>query len=59
MPTASATLATIMGSVVTTTVDLATTIITTYWPYILVIGIISALVGAFARLAFVGTGRGR
>lgn len=59
MPSASATLATIMGSVVTTTVDLATTIITTYWPYILVISIIGALVGAFAKLAHIGTGRGK
>lgn len=59
MPTATSTLATIMGSVVNTTVDLATTIFTTYWPYVLVIGIIGALVGVFARLAHIGTGKGR
>lgn len=59
MPTASSTLATIMGSVVSTSVDLATTVITTYWPYVLVIGIIAGLIGVFARLAHVGTGKGK
>lgn len=59
MPTATDTLATIMGSVVSTTVGLATTVITTYWPYILVISIIGALIGAFARLAHMGTGRSK
>lgn len=59
MPTASSTLSTLMGVVVNSTVDLATTVFTTYWPYILVIGIIGALVGAFAKLTHLGTGRGR
>jgi hypothetical protein len=57
MPTATSTLDTIMTVVVNTTVSLATTIFTTYWPYILVIGIIGALVAGFARLAHLGTGR--
>jgi hypothetical protein len=48
-----------MGSVVSTSVDLATTVITTYWPYVLVIGIIAGLIGVFARLAHVGTGKGK
>jgi hypothetical protein len=56
MPSASSTLATVMGSVVTTTVDLVTTVITTYWPYILVIGILGALVAVFTRFAHLGTG---
>lgn len=59
MPTASSTLATIMASVVSTSVDLATTVFTTYWPYVLVIGIIAGLIGVFARLTHIGTGKGR
>jgi len=59
MPTASSTLATIMGVVVTSTVDLATTVFTTYWPYVLVIGIIGGLIAVFARLTHLGTGRGK
>lgn len=59
MPSASSTLSTVMGSVVTTVVDLTTTVITTYWPYILVIGLISALVAKFSGLVHVGTGRGK
>jgi H+/Cl- antiporter ClcA len=54
MPTASSTLATIMGVIVQTTVDLATTIFTTYWPYVLVFGIIAGLVGVFARFLHIG-----
>jgi len=57
MPSASSTLATIMGSVVTTTVDLATTMITTYWPYVLVISILGGLLVAFSRLAHLGVKR--
>lgn len=59
MPTASTTLSTLMNSVVTTTVDLATTVITTYWPYVLVIGLLSALVAKFSGLVHIGTGRGK
>lgn len=54
MPTASSTLATIMGVIVSTTVDLATTLFTTYWPYVLIFGIISGLVGVFARFLHIG-----
>jgi len=57
--TASSTLATIMDSVISTTVDLATTVFTVYWPYVLVIGIIAGLIGVFARLTHLGTGKGR
>jgi H+/Cl- antiporter ClcA len=59
MPTASSTLATLMGVVVSSTVDLATTVFTTYWPYVLVIGIIAGLIGVFARLTHLGTGKGK
>lgn len=59
MPTASSTLATIMGVVVNSTVDLATTVFTTYWPYVLVIGIIGGLIGVFARLTHLGTGKSK
>jgi H+/Cl- antiporter ClcA len=51
---ATTTLSTIMGSVVSTSVDLATTVITTYWPFVLVIGIIAGLIGVFSRLARIG-----
>jgi hypothetical protein len=54
MPAATSTLSTIMTVVVNTTVDLATTVFTTYWPYILVIGVLSALIVWFKRLVFVG-----
>jgi len=59
MPSATSTLATIMTSIVNTTVSLTTTIFTEYWPYVLIIGVIGALVGVFARFAHLGTGKGR
>lgn len=59
MPSATSTLATIMGSVVSTTVDIATTVFTTYWPYVLIIGVIAGLIGVFARLTHLGTGKGK
>jgi len=51
---ATSTLDTIMGSIITTTVALATTLFTTYWPYVLVFAIISGLVGVFARFLHIG-----
>jgi hypothetical protein len=54
VPTASSTLSTIMGVIISTTVDLATTIFTTYWPYVLIFGIIAGLVGVFARFVHIG-----
>jgi phage-related protein len=54
VPTASSTLSTIMGVIISTTVDLATTIFTTYWPYVLIFGIIAGLVGVFARFLHIG-----
>lgn len=59
MPTATSTLATIMSSIVDTTVSLATTVFTTYWPYVLVIGIIAGLIGVFSRLTHLGTGKSK
>lgn len=56
---ATTTLSTIMGSVVSTSVGLATTVITTYWPFVLVIGVISGLIGIFVRLTHIGTGKGK
>jgi hypothetical protein len=43
MPTATSTLATLGGVIINTVVALATTIFTTYWPYILVFGVIISL----------------
>lgn len=41
---------TIMNVIINTTVSLAITIFTTYWPYILVIGAIIGLITYFKRL---------
>jgi hypothetical protein len=59
MPTATSTLDTIMETIVNTTVGLATTVFTTYWPYVLIIGIISGLIVVFTRFTHLGTGKGR
>ena len=47
---ASNDLTTIMGAIITSSVDLTTSVFTTYWPYVLVIGIIGALIVVFVRL---------
>jgi hypothetical protein len=54
MPAATTTLSNIMGVVVNTTIDFATEIFTTYWPYVLVVGAVVGLVVLFKRLALVG-----
>jgi len=54
VPSASSTLDTIMGSIINTTVSLATTIFTTYWPYVLVFGVIAGLIGVFGRFLHIG-----
>lgn len=54
VPTASDTLDSIMTVIINTTVGLATTIFTKYWPYVLVFGIIAGLVGVFARFLHLG-----
>jgi hypothetical protein len=54
VPTATATLDTIMETVINTSVDLVTKIFTTYWPYALVIGVITGLVGLFVRFTRIG-----
>ena len=51
---ATTTLDSIMTVIIATTVELATTIFTTYWPYILVFGVIAGLVGVFARFVKIG-----
>jgi len=43
MPTATSTLSTLGGVIINTGVDLATVIFTTYWPYILVFGVLISL----------------
>jgi hypothetical protein len=43
MPTATSTLATLGTTIINTGVDLATIIFTTYWPYILVFGVLVSL----------------
>lgn len=54
MPTATSTLATLGGVIITTIVDLATVVFTTYWPYFLVIGVLVSLVGLGYRMLRIG-----
>lgn len=54
MPSATSTLSTLGGVIVNTVVDLATVIFTTYWPYILVFGVIISLAIWGKRLIGVG-----
>ena len=56
VPTATSTLDTVMTTVINTTVSLVVTVFQTYWPYILVFGILSGLIGAFYRFAHLGSG---
>jgi len=56
MPTsATTTLAEIMESVVTTSVDTAKFVIAEYWGYILIIGIAISLIAWFKKLGTVGS----
>jgi len=50
-------LTTIMDSIITTSVSFATLVITNYWPYVIVFGILSAMIGLFMRFAHLGSGR--
>jgi len=53
-PSATTTLDTIMTVIIDTTVSLATTIFTNYWPYILVFGVITGLIAIFGRFLHIG-----
>ena len=55
MPTATDTLATLAGVIINTGVAIATVVFTTYWPYILVFGVLIAL--AFWVKRVIGFGR--
>jgi hypothetical protein len=55
MPTAAATLATLAGVVINKGVEVATTVFTTYWPYVLVFGVLISL--AFWVKRVIGFGR--
>jgi len=57
--TATSALATIMSSVVRTTISIFTMLITTYWPYVLVIGAIIGLIKIFGRFTKHGIGSGK
>ena len=59
MASATSTLATLANSIISTTVELFTTLITEYWPYVLVIGIVIALIGIFGRFVKHGIGGGK
>jgi len=59
METATSVLATIMSSVIHTTVSIFSTLITTYWPYVLVIGAIIGLIKIFGRFTKHGIGSGK
>lgn len=51
---ATSTLATLMDTIVSTTVSLATTVLTDYWPYILVFSILAGFIGVMARFVSLG-----
>lgn len=55
MPSASSTLAELGTIIVTAFVDLATTVFTDYWPYVLIAGVITGLVVAGKKLIGIGT----
>ena len=57
MPTASSTLSTLATVIINTSVALATTVITNYWPYILVFAILAGLIALGARFAHLGIGK--
>lgn len=59
VPSATSTLDTLAGSIINTGVSLATTVITTYWPYILVFGILTAIIAIFVKFSHLGTGKGK
>jgi hypothetical protein len=56
MENATTTLATLANSIIETTVGLFTTLITDYWPYVLVIGAVITLIGIFGRFVKKGLG---
>jgi len=49
-PSASSTMDTILGAVISSVVDLATIFFTTYWPYLLVAALIVAFIVGFKKL---------
>lgn len=59
MDSATTTLATLANSIITTTVELFTTLITEYWPYVLVIGVVAVLLSVFGRFVKKGIGGGK
>jgi len=54
MPTATSTLATLGTTIISTGVDLATIIFTTYWPYMLVFGVLIGLITWIKRVVGMG-----
>lgn len=59
MPSATSTLDTLGGAIITTTISFVTTVITTYWPFILVFIVLSGLIGLAYRFAHLGAGKGK
>jgi hypothetical protein len=57
--TASSTLATLANSIIETSVDFFTTLITEYWPYILMAGAVIALIRVFGKFVNKGLGGGK
>jgi ABC-type Na+ efflux pump permease subunit len=57
VPSATSTLDTLMEVIIGTTVSLATTVFTTYWPYLLVFGVLAGIVGLMYRFVRLGTGK--
>lgn len=58
LASATSTLATLAGSVISTSISFFTTLITEYWPYILMAGAVVAIIGVFSRFVNKGLGSG-
>lgn len=54
IPSATSTLATLMAVVINSVVDIATVVFTDYFPYIIVIMVVLALIKWFKKLATAG-----
>lgn len=54
-PSATSTLDTLAGTIINTSVSLATTVLTTYWPYILVFAVLAALIAVFTKFVHLGS----
>ena len=58
-PTATSTMNTLLGTIITTTVDVATSVFATVWPYALIVIVIAGVIALMYRLAHMSAGKGK